>query len=191
MDEQIVKLRRQNKLENLDIYKDSININGELIVFEEIELFEGKISLWLPASFVDMPTKIARLKYPSEQRPQIIKTNLLGDINFAFNLFDKKISPKQIQSAADEMRAALKKLNPANVFYREKTEEFGDTNLSWFEFKGYGLDAQIYYIIFLTSIGSNLLHGVFNCSMENMEAWKDAAFQVIHSIEDKTGGVDL
>ena len=147
------------------------------------------MSIWLPESFVDMPSKIARIKYPSEQRPQIIKTDLLGSTNFAFNLFDKPIKPVQMQSAADGMKAILKKVNPANIFYESATEPLGETMLSWFEFKGHGIDTQIYYIVFITSIGGNLMHGIFNCAIADMEAWKNAAFQVIRSIQDKTTGV--
>lgn len=45
-----------------------------------------------------MLTAWAGLDY--KQRPQIIKTDLLGSTNFAFNLFDKAIKPVQMQSAA-------------------------------------------------------------------------------------------
>lgn len=186
MDEQIIELRRKEKVSSEDIHGDGTTVNGELLTFQETLLFKGKMSIWLPESFVDMPSKIARVKYPSEQRPQIIKTDLLGSINFAFNLFDKPIKPIQMQSAADGMRAILKKVNPANIFYESSTEPLGKTMLSWFEFKGHGIDTQIYYIVFLTSVGGNLMHGIFNCAIADMEAWKNTAFQVIRSIQDKT-----
>lgn len=142
------------------------------------------MSILLPTTFVDMPQKIARIKYPSEQRPQIIKTDLLGSTNFAFNLFDKAIQPAQMKSAAEGMKLILKKVNPANIFYEDGTEPLGKTMLSWFEFKGHGIDTQIYYIVFLTSIGGKLMHGIFNCAVADMEIWREAAFQVIRSIQD-------
>lgn len=43
---------------------------------------------------------------------------------------------------------------------------------------------QIYYIVFLTSIGGKLMHGIFNCAVADMEIWREAAFQVIRSIQD-------
>ena len=30
------------------------------------------------------------------------------------------------------------------------------------------------------------MHGIFNCAVADMEAWKEAAFQVIRSIQDRT-----
>lgn len=186
LDEQIIELRRREKTSSEDIHGEGVTINGELVKFQETLLFKEKMSIWLPESFVNMPAKIARIKYPSEQRPQIIKTDLLGSTNFAFNLFDQPIKPAQMQSAADGMQSILKKVNPANIFYESATEQLGGSNLSWFEFKGHGIDTQIYYIVFLTSIGGKLMHGMFNCAIADMEAWKPPAFQVIRSIQDKT-----
>ena len=186
LDEQIIELRRKEKAASEDIHGDGITINGELLTFKETLLLKDKMSIWLPESFVDMPSKIARIKYPSEQRPQIIKTDLLGSTNFAFNLLDSPVKPSQMQSTADGIQTILQKVNPANIFYENGTETLGKTTLSWFDFKGYGIDTQIYYIMFVTAIGGRLMHGIFNCAIADMEAWKDAAFQVIRSIEDKT-----
>jgi len=186
LDEKIIEARRKEAQKELNIREDGLIVNGEQIDFQEMLLFHEKMTILLPTSFVDMPQKIARIKYPSEQRPQIIKTDLLGSTNFAFNLFDKTIKPVQMQSAADGMKSILKKVNPANIFYESGTEPLGETMLSWFEFKGHGIDTQIYYIVFLTSIGGKLMHGIFNCAVADMEAWKEAAFQVIRSIQDRT-----
>lgn len=186
LDEKIIETRRKAAQKELNIREDGLIVNGEQIDFQETLLFHEKMTILLPTSFVDMPQKIARIKYPSEQRPQIIKTDLLGSTNFAFNLFDKTIKPVQMQSAADGMKSILKKVNPANIFYESGTEPLGETMLSWFEFKGHGIDTQIYYIVFLTSIGGKLMHGIFNCAVADMEAWKEAAFQVIRSIQDRT-----
>ena len=184
LDEKIIEARRKEAQKELDIRKDGLIVKGEKIEFQDTPLFQEKMLILLPTSFVDMPQKIARLKYPSEQRPQIIKTDLLGSTNFAFNLFDKAIQPAQMKSAADGMKLILKKVNPANVFYEDGTEPLGKTMLSWFEFKGHGIDTQIYYIMFLTSIGGKLMHGIFNCAIADMETWREAVFQVIRSIQD-------
>ena len=186
LDKKIIEMRRKEAQKELNIREDGLIINGEQIDFQETPLFHEKMTILLPATFVDMPQKIARIKYPSEQRTQISKTELLGSTNFAFNLFDKAIKPAQMKSAADGMKSILKKVNPANIFYESGTEPLGETMLSWFEFKGHGIDTQIYYIMFLPSIGGKLLHGIFNCAVADMEAWKEAAFQVIRSIQDRT-----
>ena len=98
LDEKIMEMRRQEKQKELNIREDGLIVKGEKIEFQDTTLFQEKMLILLPTSFVDMPQKIARLKYPSEQRPQIIKTDLLGSTNFAFNLFDKAMSRRSYQS---------------------------------------------------------------------------------------------
>ena len=61
LDEQIIELRRKEKATSEDIHGDGITINGELLTFKETLLFKDKMSIWLPESFVDMPSKIARI----------------------------------------------------------------------------------------------------------------------------------
>lgn len=186
LDEKVIELRRQAKAGEACDINTGVSIDGILVEFEETLLFEDKMSILLPKTFVDMPLKVAKIKYPSEQRPQIIQTDLLGSTNFAFNLFDKPIRPNQMESAADGMRDMIKKVNPANIFYEKGCEPLGDTNLCWFEYKGHALDSQIYYIVYITSIGGNLLHGIFNCAIADKDSWRDAALQVIRSICDLT-----
>ena len=98
LDEKIMEMRRQEKQKELNIREDGLIAKGEKIEFQDTPLFQEKMLILLPTSFVDMPQKIARLKYPSEQRPQIIKTDLLGSTNVAFNLFDKAMSRRSYQS---------------------------------------------------------------------------------------------
>lgn len=52
--------------------------------------------LMLPDTFVDMPSSIVKLKYPSEQRPQIIKTSLDASVNFTFSLFNQEFEDSQV-----------------------------------------------------------------------------------------------
>lgn len=185
MDEEVVKLRQKAR-DSKSSLQTGYYIDGKLIEFEEALLFDEKMSVLLPKEFVDMPLKLAKLKYPSEQRPQIIKTNLMTTVNFGFNLFDKPIKPSQIESAAASMKTMIKKVNPAIIFYEFKCETIGTQSLSWFDFKGYGVDSQIYYIDYITSIGGKVQHGIFNCTFADRGKWKETALQVFRSIRDLT-----
>lgn len=182
MDEEIIKLRNKNK--KIDNLQNGVYIKGEFVEFEPCKLFKDKMQILLPKTFVDMPEKIAKIKYPSQQRPQIIKTDLLGSTNFSFSLFNQKVKKEELHEVAKTFEIIIKKTNPANVFYEKNTENIGNLRLSWFDFKGYAIDCQIYYIYYVTSIGGNLLHGIFSCVTTDVEAYKEVAFLVIKSIQD-------
>lgn len=185
MDEKIIELRNQNKPICLE---DGVYRKGEFLEFEPCKLFEEQMEIMLPKTFVDMPMKIAQIKYPSNQRPQIIKTDLLGTTNFCFNLFEQPVKSEELREAAKTFKNMIKKVHPANVFYDYKTEDLNDTKISWFDFKGYAIDTQIYYIYYVTAINGKLLHGIFSCMREDMEEYKDIAFLVMKSIKDRSGG---
>lgn len=181
LDEQIIEIRNKNRKISLE---NGVFIKGEFVEFEEVKLFDKKMSILLPKTFIDMPKKIALIKYPSNQRPQVIKTDLLGATNFAFNLFDQPVTTKQLPEVVKTFKNMIQKVNPANIFYEEKTEPLEDGMVSWFDFKGYAIDEQIYYIYYVTVIDGKLLHGIFNCMMKDLEEYKEIAQLVMHSIKN-------
>lgn len=66
MDEKIIEMRKaKNKPTSLD---DRLYIKGEFVEFEPTKLFNDSLEIMLPKTFVDMPKRIAAIKYPSENR---------------------------------------------------------------------------------------------------------------------------
>lgn len=184
-DEKILEYRRRARNEKYSTLETGMYIKNELVQFEEKELFPNKMSIMLPSSFVTLPSNLAKLKYTSEQRPQIIKTSLDTSVNVAFNLLDVDIQDDQVEFLLMQSREALKKLNPAFVFFDSRVEK-NDLTLGWFEFKSYGLDDSVYNLLFITQIGGKMAQGVFNCKYEDAIEWRDAAHQIINSIRDIT-----
>ena len=80
----------------------------------------------------------------------------------------------------------LKQLNPAYIFYELEEKKLETTTISWFDFKSYAMDAQMYNMMYVTCIDKKLVHGNFNCLYQDMIEWKEAVNQVISSIEDCT-----
>ncbi|RFZ79591.1 hypothetical protein DS742_07400 [Lacrimispora amygdalina] len=182
MDEKIINLRNQAKKAEHTSLEKGVYIKEGLLSFERRKLFDGEMSILLPVPFKIMPEEIAKIKYPSEQRPQLIYSNAGGDVNFTFSLFDEQVNTSQIKEARDRFRGLIKKIQPANLFIEKKEEDLKDTVAAWFDFKNYGLDAQLYNLFYFTNIKGKLLHGIFNCKFEEAEAWKPIAVQVIKSV---------
>ncbi len=182
MDEKIINLRNQAKKATHTDIEQGVYVYEELLAFERRKLFDEKMSILLPVSFEIMPEEIAKVKYPSEQRPQLIYSNAAGDVNFTFSLLDAQVKPSQIDEARDRFRGFIKKIQPANIFFEKKEEELGDTRVAWFDFKNYGLDAQLYNLFYFTDVKGMMLHGIFNCKFKDAEVWKPVAEQVIKSI---------
>lgn len=182
-DEKILEYRRRARNEKYSTLETGIYIKDELIQFERKEFFSAKLSIMLPISFVKMPSKLARVKYISQQRPQIIMTSLDTTVNFGMSMTDAKMQVDQIKIVTKQMMEALKRLNPAFAFY-DKQFETKYVPLGWFEFKSYGIDTDVYNLMLISIIDGKMMHGVFNCDYADVLEWRDVARQIIYSIQD-------
>lgn len=184
-DEKIIEAMNQYKSqEHGDIYS-GIYLKEQLFAFERQELYDGKFSVMIPKTFIDMPLEHAKIKYPSEQRPKVIKTNEDGDINFTFQYLEEvDFETKFVKEAKDGLYNIIKRVQPANVFYESKEEPVGDTLVGWFEFKSHGIDCKIYQLMYCMPIGGKLLQGIFNCKYSDSKLWKPVFLQVMKSIQD-------
>jgi len=90
-DEKILEYRRKARKEKYNSLETGMYIKDELVHFERNELFQKKMNIMLPVTFVNMPPNLARIKYASEQRPQIIKTSLDTSVNIGFNMLNADI----------------------------------------------------------------------------------------------------
>ncbi|MDE6951985.1 MAG: hypothetical protein K2P64_13880, partial [Lachnospiraceae bacterium] len=81
LDEKIVEFRSRARKEKYCTLETGMYIKNELIQFERKVLFREKLSIMLPVSFVDLPPDMVKVKYTSQQRPQVIKTSLDTTVN--------------------------------------------------------------------------------------------------------------
>lgn len=184
IDEEILKLRQQQKKEKYNSIETGMYIRGEMVEFERQLYFNDKMSVMLPKSFVPMPLSIQKMKYPSEQRPQVIMTSLDITTNFNFSLLPQEMENDQTFNCVEQMKQMIKKLNPAVAFYDMQEIDREKGKLSWFDYKSYTIDEPLYNIMYVTPIDGKVMHGIFNCLYRYKEDWKEAALQVIASIWD-------
>lgn len=184
LDEEIIEFRKNAKKSKYNSLKTGMYVKDRLIHFKETQVLDDKVSVILPEGFTDMPYEIAKMKYPSEQRPQIIKTSDDGTVNFTFSLYDVDFNENQIEDALGQFKGVIRKVNPAFIFYDFTVET--EKALGWFDFKSYGLDEQIYNVVYLTPIEGKLMHGIFNCLYRDILEWKEAVRQIMMSVTDLT-----
>lgn len=191
-DEQLLEIKKQKKREAFHSLETGFYIKDTLVEFERASLKPIPISLMLPNTFVTMPQSMMKVKYPSDTRPQMIKTSLDTTVNFTFSMLPHLVRHEQLPTVADQLQAVIKRTNPANVFYDNRNENTEDgTPFCWFDYKGYAVDEQVYYMMYVMPLkGNQLLHGTFNCEHRYMEEWKEAVRQVVLSICEESDDSD-
>jgi hypothetical protein len=136
----------------------------------------------LPKGFGVMADELAKIKYPSSDRPQIIKSNGQGSVSIAFNRIAGSVSDEQVEEIKDGLKFILQRLNPSYLFFEEGVEDIGDRKIGFFEFKSPSLDQTIFNLMFFTVREKDLIHGVFNCTFEEHEPWRPIARQIMSSV---------
>lgn len=184
IDEKMIKAMNAHKEGVQGSISEGIFIKEELYTFEETWLFDGRMQVMLPKSFTDMPIEQAKLKYPMEQRPQVIKTNERTDINFTFSLLEQPMENRQVKMMRDSLRRVLRRARPDMKFMEDGLEEIEEHTIGWFEFISNGLDGKLYNIMYFTPIDSKLMQGIFNCPVKEAQNWKSVVLQVMHTIKE-------
>lgn len=183
IDEKIIFEQNKYKKESVgDVYNGYL-IKEEKYTFNQCFFFDGKMSIYLPEGFMDLPEDLAKLKYPSENRPQIIKSSIDNTINIAFNLLEVDMTNEAVLEMIKSFKNIIKNVNPSNRFLDEGMEVIANNkNLAWFDFLSNGLDGTIYTIVVCSVVENKLLHCVFNCMEDSMVAWKKVALDMFKSI---------
>jgi len=172
VDTKIVKLRKvhQKLVWHFDLENEAVPIREERVLFSYRELFDGTVKMLLPSHFTQMPEELARLRYLSESRPQIILSG--NDLTENIGVSYTPRNGRDLENALKTMRDAIVQTAPETVFY--DTEKIIASNCEgyWFEYKSFTITDEAYNLQFLLGSEQAFLLGVFNCSIRYFDEWK-------------------
>ena len=173
----------EDKKERKDITDGQVKINDCFYEFEETEFFDGALKMHIPNTFFDMPLEARKFKYPSENRPEIIKCNNTGRIVITLNIIESPLNDEYVGQLKEMMILINKRLNPANIFFDEGIIEVDSKKTAYYDFKSSALDDYLYNFVFLFEFKGKTLMGTFSCGYSSHEQWKDnIVFQMIKTI---------
>ena len=182
-DEEVISAVHIKRREEYGNIEEGLYIQNSLTLFHKVLLFEDKLSVMLPNEFVIMLPELIGTKYISEKKPDIIYTSLDGSVNFSFNLLVTSPGERDMSYAINMLKTMIKNMNPAYVFFEDKTiESVAGNSINLIQFKSYGIDEAAYNILYMVSIDKYIIQGAFNCRYNDMDEWKRAAFEVIKTI---------
>jgi hypothetical protein len=83
------------------VLEGPVRINDRFFAFVRTPLFDGRLLVCLPEDFTDMSEEESRIKYPSSNRPKIIKADERGAACFTFDTVDSPLDEKY-ESTSEE-----------------------------------------------------------------------------------------
>lgn len=180
----IIARKASQTCKKLDI-QNAVEIEKITYLFSRREFPEHKISMVLPEQLVVMPSNIARVKYPSEFRPELIMTTPDQNLDFTLHYHRNVVlDPLEAVEVAESFRMSGKRMYPASVFSHVDKIDTVNTVVSYYGFQAPAFDADIYSINFVISIEKRLLLGSFNYLYENQAKWDMLIDQMLETICD-------
>ena len=173
-DSQIIKLRKLHRglFWRLNLENDAVPIRKERVYFSYRDILDGKARMLLPDHFTPMPETLIWLRYPSENRPQLILSGKDPTDNIGVSCVER--NGRDLQKALVVMREAIRETMPESVFYDTGSITAKNCTGYWFEYKSFTINDEAYNLQFLLGSEQAILLGVFNCSMRFFEDWRTA-----------------
>lgn len=172
---------------SVDDSKDEIQteftINNSKVILVQKEIIEKKFSILIPQTFSIMSEELAKIKYPTEQRPKIIYTNEAGTVNVAFSHTQNKAMNSQIKDFKNYLKEVLTNQYGSATWYSERIETISGKNVGILELLTPAIDTNIYNLIFFFELNGRLMMGTFNCTEKEMDDYKPVANSIFKSIK--------
>ena len=182
-DKQIIPLKvRSSEAESMSL-DTGYYIEGRLETFSKEQYFDDLLSIYIPESFIDMPDEIKEIKYPTNFRPEIIKTNLAGDVNLSISLL-KVSEDTEVKTLVTDFKNLLSKAHTGIKFLEyDELEKEGCVKMYCFDFIIPGIDERIYHKTGLGKIGRETVQVMFNCREPLSWTWKKAVNDILQNIK--------
>ncbi len=180
-DEQILKLREEEKRQQFSTLQTGIYLGGNILKFRE-EIFMDAFSVSLPETMKILPEEYAKVKYPSEFRPQILLSTPELEVNLGFTLFPDIPSTEELKTMGEGVMQGIKRAHPDCILYPAKYIQEGKGY--YFSFRSHALDEDIYNMSLLMQLENGLLQGSFNCLYRQHSEWKKVVVMIWETIEE-------
>ena len=153
-----------------------------MVELEYVKIFDNSIKVLLPICSKDVSVDVARLKYPSALRPQIIKCNPEGTVDFTFNQMQQDIPEEYLLVFLNMIRSNMMKQHSGVRFLTKEAEAGEQKNVVWTEYEMPAINGVSYYVMGIVKINQSIVQAVYNCDTRNKEEWKRIMLRSINSI---------
>lgn len=159
-------------------------VNGIRLV--PTKFLDGRIEMLAPADFTPMSDEMARLKYPTANRPSEIITNEAGSVNLAFTYSKQVVAPGQLGQMHASMDRMFRTTQTTAEWHNSGLRSINNRQWIELDLTMQAADTRIRNLMYGTSSGGRAALIAFNVTVEEEPQWIEAAKAMIasmHSID--------
>ena len=157
-------------------------IDRKQVAFERKIIIENKLTMMLPKDFTEMTSEVAKMKYPSEERPNLILTDPSGTVNFWVSTTEEFLPEKEIENVRDQMFSMIQRLNPGIKPQQSGVEQIMSKTFAYIEYSNPAIEGKVYNLMFIFTINDKMTIACFNCSTKEAKYWKSPMFEMMKSM---------
>lgn len=179
-DEEIIDKRNEQKKQQYHSLEKGLFIKNSIVVFKKQTVLE-RLTAYFPDTWKQMPSDLAKIKYPSEFRPHQIMSSVDLGVNMGFSIFPSEL---QIMDVEQTAKRIMKTIYSENTGI--KMEDFMPLKILdgyWFAFRSHAMDSDLYNRMLICPINGTIMQVSFNCPYEDLNDWEDAVILMWESIE--------
>lgn len=152
----------------------------------EEKYFDDTFAITLPDGFEDMKEELVNIMYQAEKKPQVIKVSADGRVHITFSRTALELRKEVLSQLVTMIKQNVRTMSPANQFFDEGCEALPKIEYGWFDFKGYALDGELYYLNAIVVVNQKMHHVSFCAPFDWKDVWKPRFFEVLNSMKDLT-----
>lgn len=146
----------------------------------------------VPVQAIEIDDNVLRKKYINDCDDIVAKRMPENETEFSMQFYPHpQCTIKEAEQMRDSVKQMIMRLQPANTFYSQGTEETIKNTSCWFDFDSFGLDGKIYNFLFFTPLIflGKIAIGGFHCKEQLAVTWKPIFIQMMRSLKE-WGGKD-
>jgi len=140
------------------------------------------VVILVPKDFELMSEEMARLKYPSGRRPQIVFTNYEGTVNITVKPTDQRMTEAHVDVVRMSLVRGFKNLYPSGEILSGNSV-VGGRGVFLIDMRTPALDTEIRNLIAGAPVEDRLVMFSFNVTRELEAEWVDVGKHILLSIE--------
>ncbi len=151
-----------------------------------IELFEKQYVAYIPMEFKELPKELLLMKYPMEQRPQIVMADDTYTTDIKFSLLDVNTMEKIAEPLAASVKRMILDANTSYKYIEEGTIKDEKGNIaSFFSFCNDVSDGIALNVIGYKQFGKRVINISLSCPFESKEIGMEIYVETVKRTQRK------
>lgn len=163
------------------IFDGEILVNKVPVTFAERILLDGKVGMWMPEDFEELPPEAIAAIYLLGNKPDMVFANDYLNFSVGFHYTQHEVPNEFMGDFLKIVKLILERSGPKVRIISEKIRKTEQYTVSKLELVSHTITDTVYNIMFFSSLEGRVLIGFINFNYQFLERYKPIAEEMWES----------